>query len=75
MMDLIKAILATAVLTISIVFLLCEWTKADCEDYSVATGRETKFVGGGCYIRHEGNWFTHSEYISLITANGGVSND
>lgn len=72
MMDLIKAIFVTAVLAICIAFLSLWVTRVDCDDYSAVTGRDTKFVGGSCYVRHEDNWFTRKEYVSLIATNGGV---
>jgi hypothetical protein len=30
----------------------------ECDNYRIATGRETKMVGVTCYVKHGGEWWT-----------------
>ena len=34
----------------------------DCNSYSEVTGRETKAVNLGCYVKHNYQWYSKDEY-------------
>ena len=44
-----------------------------CQNYSEITGKESQFkFFGGCFIKNDSNWMTHSEYEKIIIAREGL---
>lgn len=54
-------IAAFAAVMSAIVGIVLYVDKRDCEHYSEATGRPTKFVNGECYTKYKNEWFARSE--------------
>lgn len=46
-----------------IVFSLIYCLRSEgCESYSDITGRETIYSFSGCYVKHDGEWYSKEEY-------------
>jgi hypothetical protein len=58
------------VLIVVLVGIALAATSWQCNGYQDVTGKQTKMVGGNCYIKDGDRWFMWAEYKNRFVTNG-----